>query len=164
LEPAQAGKSIQEMDQKELEEALPRLREEAEKAEEALRVAQQRVHEVTEDLYEVPTFIDVHEDRIVVDVRGKDKWFSYLSRLTFPIENVVRAEADPNVEWAIWRGWRVPGVRVPGVRFFDMHGHRDKTIVIWLRDERYDRLITEVQDPVEVAEKINAAVEAKSRS
>ena len=100
----------------------------------------------------------------MVDVRGMDKRFTYLSRLTFPLEHVIRAEADPNVEWAIWKGWRVPGVRVPGVRFYDMHGHRDKTIVIWLKDERYDRLITEVQDPVKVAEKINAAVGAQSRS
>jgi uncharacterized protein (DUF1778 family) len=55
-------------------------------------------------------------------------------------------------------------VRVPGVRFYDMHGHRDKTIVIWLKDETYDRLITEVQDPAEVVKKINEAVEARSSS
>jgi uncharacterized membrane protein len=164
LESAPTGKSIHEMDRRELEEALPRLREEVQKAEEALRVAQQRVYDVTEDLYEVPTFVEVYEDHIVVDVWGKDKWFSYLSRLTFPLEHVIRAEADPNIEWAIWRGWRVPGVHVPGVRFYDMHGHRDKVVVIWLRDERYDRLVTEVQDPVEVTEKINAAVGANSSS
>jgi hypothetical protein len=45
-----------------------------------------------------------------------------------------------------------------------MHGRRDKTIVIWLKDETYDRLITEVQDPAEVAEKINDAAGALSRS
>jgi hypothetical protein len=45
-----------------------------------------------------------------------------------------------------------------------MHGHRDKTIVIWLKDETYDRLITEVQDPAEVVKKINEAVEARSSS
>ncbi len=164
MEPVQTGKSIHEMDRTELEEALPRLREEVLKAEEALRAAQQRVHNVTEDLYEVPTFVEVHEDHIVVDIKGRDKVVTLLSRLTIPLDHVVRAEADPNVEWAVWRGWRVPGVRVPGVRFYDMHGHRDKTVVIWLKDETYDRLITEVQDPVETAEKINAAVDAKSRS
>ena len=41
MESAQPGKSIHEMDRKELEEALPRLREEVLKAEEALRIAQQ---------------------------------------------------------------------------------------------------------------------------
>jgi hypothetical protein len=34
--------------------------------------------------------------------------------------------------------------------------------VIWLKDETYDRLITEVQDPSEVANKINEALEARS--
>ena len=62
----------------------------------------------------------------------------------------------------MWRGWRVPGVHVPGVRFYEMHGHRDKTLVIWLKDETYDRIITEVQDPAEIAKKINEAVEARS--
>jgi uncharacterized protein (DUF1778 family) len=45
-----------------------------------------------------------------------------------------------------------------------MHGRRDKTIVIWLKDETYDRLISEVENPAEAVEKINAAVDAQSRS
>lgn len=85
-----------------------------------------------------------------------------LSSMRIPLEHVVRAEADPNVEWEVWRGCRIPGVKVPGVRFYAMHGRRDKTIVIWLKDESYDRLITEVQDPAEVVEKINDAVGTRS--
>ncbi|HEX2108234.1 MAG TPA: hypothetical protein VHF70_03030, partial [Rubrobacteraceae bacterium] len=155
---------IKDMDQKELEKELPRLREEAVKAEKALRVAQERLHEADPRLAKIPTFVEVHDDHLVVDRRGRDKMVKLLGRLTIPLDHVVRAEADPNIEWAVWRGWRVPGVRVPGVRFYDMHGHRDKTIVIWLKDETYDRLITEVQDPAEVVKKINEAVEARSSS
>jgi hypothetical protein len=162
MERAQTLQSIKEMDQKELAEALPRLREEAHKAEEALRVAQERLHEANHRLAKIPTFVEVHDDQLVVDRRGWDKMIKLLGRLTIPLEHVVRAEADPTIEWAVWRGWRVPGVRVPGVRFYDMHGHRDKTIVIWLKDETYDRLITEVEDPAEVVEKVNEAVEAQS--
>ena len=40
MERAQILESVKEMDEKELAEALPRLREEALKAEEALRIAQ----------------------------------------------------------------------------------------------------------------------------
>jgi uncharacterized protein (DUF1778 family) len=58
----------------------------------------------------------------------------------------------------------VPGVKVPGVRFYGVQGRRDKTMVIRLKDETYDRLITEVEDPAEAAEKINEAVAAPSRS
>ena len=155
-------KSIKDMDQKELEEELPRLREEAVKAEEALRVAQQRLHEADHRMAKIPTFVEVHEDRLVVDRRGTDKMFRVVGRLTIPLDHVVRAEADPNIEWSVWRGWRVPGVHVPGVRFYEMHGHRDKTLVIWLKDETYDRLITEVQDPAKIAKRINEAVEARS--
>jgi uncharacterized protein (DUF1778 family) len=54
----------------------------------------------------------------------------------------------------------VPGVKVPGVRFYAMRGRRDKTLVIWLKDETYERLVTEVDDPAEVAESINEAVGA----
>ena len=164
MERAQTLKSIKEMDQKELAQALPRLREEAHKAEEALRVAQERLHEADHRMAKILTFVEVHDDHLVVDRRGWDKMIKLLGRLTIPLEHVVRAEADPNIEWSVWRGWLVPGVRVPGVRFYEMHGHRDKTIVIWLKDETYDRLITEVQDPAEVVEKINEAVEARSSS
>ena len=150
------------MDLKELEEELPRLREEAAKAEEALRVAQEKLHDADRLLAKIPTFVEVHDDQLVVARRGWDKMFRLVGRLTIPLDHVVRAEADPNIEWSVWRGWRVPGVRVPGVRFYEMHGHRDKTIVIWLKDETYDRLITEVQDPAEVVKKINEAVEAQS--
>jgi hypothetical protein len=57
-----------------------------------------------------------------------------------------------------------PRRSVPGVRFYAMHGRRDKTLVIWLKDETYERLITEVEDPAEVAESINEAVSAATRS
>ena len=162
MERAQILQSVKEMDDKELAEALPRLREEVLKAEEALRVAQERLQAADHRLARIPTFVEVHEDRLVVDRRGMDKMFRLVGRLTIPLDHVVRAEADPNIEWSVWRGWRVPGVRVPGVRFYEMHGHRDKTLVIWLKDETYDRLITEVQDPAEVANKINEALEARS--
>jgi hypothetical protein len=162
MQRAQTLRSIKEMDQKELEEELPRLREQAAKAEEALRVAQERLHDADRQLAKIPTFVEVHDDQLVIYRRGWDKMVKLLGRLTIPLDHVVRAEADPNIEWSVWRGWRVPGVRVPGVRFYEMHGHRDKTIVIWLKDETYDRLITEVQYPAEVVKKINEAVEAQS--
>ena len=53
---------------------------------------------------------------------------------------------------------------MPGVRFYAMRGRRDKMLVIRLKDETYERLITEVDDPAEVAESINEAVGALSSS
>jgi hypothetical protein len=53
---------------------------------------------------------------------------------------------------------------VPGVRFYDVHGHRDKTVVIRLKDETYNRLVVEVEEPAEIVAKINDAVGASPRS
>jgi hypothetical protein len=93
----------------------------------------------------------------VVDVRGREKLLSMLSRLYIPLEHVQGAEADPEIEHTLWRGWRVPHVDVPSVRFYDVHGRADKTMVIHLQDETYERLIVEVQDPAEIVAKINDA-------
>ena len=100
----------------------------------------------------------------MVDVRGTEKAMTLLSRLRIPLEHVQGAEADPHIEHTLWRGWRIPGVHLPGVRFYDVHGHRDKTIVIHLKDETYGRLIVEVEDPAEVVARINDAVGATPQS
>jgi hypothetical protein len=153
-------KAIQDMDHEELEAALPKLREEAAKADARVHAAMERLAETAE----VPTYVEVHEDYLVVDVRGVERAMKLLSRLHIPLEHVRGAEADPEIEHTLWRGWRIPGVHLPGVRFYDVHGHRDKTIVIHLKDETYDRLIVEVRDPAEVVAKINDAAGASSRS
>jgi hypothetical protein len=157
---AQESKTIQDMNHEELVAALPRLREEAAKADARVHAAAERLRETAD----VPTYVDVHGDDLVVDVRGTEKAMRLLSRLRIPLEHVQGAEADPEIEHTLWRGWRIPGVHLPGVRFYDVHGHPDKTIVIHLKDETYGRLIVEVQDPAEVVAKINDAVGASSRS
>jgi hypothetical protein len=156
---AEENKAIQDMTHEEAAAMLPKLREEAAKAEARVHAAMERLAETAE----VPTYVEVHEDHLVVDVRGTEKAMKLLSRLRIPLEHVQGAEADPEVEHTLWRGWRIPGVHLPGVRFFDVHGHRDKTVVIRLKDETYERLIVEVEDPTEVVAKINDAVGASRR-
>ncbi len=155
---------IKEMDLADLEETLPRLQEEAVRAEEALRVAQEKIREDAGRRTPVPSFVEVHGDQLVVNIKTRDKKFMLLSSIRIPLAHVVGAEAEPKVPWEVWRGWRVPGVKVPGVRFYACYGRRDKTLVISLKDETYERLITEVDDPAKVAETINDAVNALARS
>ena len=157
-------RDIKEMDPADLEEALPRLQEEAVRAEEALRFAQERIREDAGRRTPVPSFVEVHGDQLVLNMKTRDKRFMLLSSLRIPLAHVVGAEAEPKVPWEVWRGWRVPGVNVPGVRFYACYGRRDKTLVISLKDEAYERLITEVDDPVKVADAINEAVGALARS
>ena len=155
---AQAIQSIKQMDKKDLQQALPALKEEVAEAQEALRVAQERLHEAKVRLSKVSSYVEVQGDHLLVNVKTRDKQIMLLSSMKIPLEHVIRAEADPNVEWEVWRGCRLPGIKVPGVQFYAMHGRRDKTLVIYLEHESCERLITEVEDPVEVAQKINEAV------
>ena len=157
---AEESKAIEDMNHEELLAALPKFREEAAKADTRVHAAAERIRETAD----VPTYVEVHGDHLVVDVTGTEKAMKLLSRLHIPLEHVQGAEADPEIEHTLWRGWRIPGVHLPGVRFYDVHGHRDKTIVIHLKDDTHDRLIVEVQDPAEVVAKINDAVGASSRS
>jgi hypothetical protein len=157
---AEQNKAIEDMDHEELVAALPKLREEAARTDARVHAAADRLAETAE----VPTYVEVHGDHLVIDVRGVEKAMKLLSRLRIPLEHVQGAEADPEIEHTLWRGWRIPGVHLPGVRFYDVHGHRDKTIVIRLKDETYDRLIVEVPDPAEVVAKINDAVGSSPRS
>ena len=156
---AEQNKAIEDMDHEELVAALPKLREEAARTDARVHAAADRLAETAE----VPTYVEVHGDHLVIDVRGVEKAMKLLSRLHIPLEHVQGAEADPEIEHTLWRGWRIPGVHLPGVRFYDVHGHRDKTIVIRLKDETYDRLIVEVADPGEVVAKINTALGASPR-
>jgi hypothetical protein len=157
---AEENKAIRDMTHEEATAALPRLREEAARADARVHAAMERIA----DTAEVSTYVEIHEDHLVVDVRGTEKAMTLLSRLRIPLEHVRGAEADPEIEHTLWRGWRIPGVHLAGVRFFDVHGHRDKTIVIRLKDEAYDRLIVEVPEPAEIVAKINDALGASRRS
>jgi hypothetical protein len=156
----QENKAIQDMTHEEVATALPKLREEAAKADARVHAAMERLDETAE----VPTYVEVHEDHLVVNIRGIERSMSLLSSLRIPLEHIQGAEADPEIEHTLWRGWRLPGVHVPGVRFYDVHGHRDKTVVIHLKDETYNRLVVEVEEPAEIVAKINDAVGASPRS
>jgi hypothetical protein len=81
----------------------------------------------------------------------------------------------------MWRGWvfgrpgfwrsrifgedgghRAPD---PGVRFYNpRHSCAGKAVVVRLRDEDYERLVVEVEDPEGAVERINRAVGAPARA
>lgn len=152
--------AIQDMTHEEVAAALPKLREEAAEASARVEAAMERLAETGE----VPTYVEVHGDDLLVNIRGAEAAMNFLGTLRIPLEHVRGAEADPEIEHTLWRGWRLPGVHVPGVRFYDVHGRHDKTIVIHLKDETYDRLVVEVQEPAEILARINEAVGASSGS
>ena len=102
--------------------------------------------------------VELDEDTLSIHVMGMDRLWALRSRLEIPLSHVSGAEADPEVAGRWWQGIRSGGTQVPGVItagtfhqegervFWDVHDP-EKAIVIRLRDERYARLVIEVEDP-----------------
>jgi hypothetical protein len=103
------------------------------------------------------TRVTVEGDQLVVEIEGLDKLWAVKSRLSIPLVNVVGAVADPGVGDE-HKGLRAPGTHLPGVIvagtyythgervFWDVHDPA-KAVVITLTNQRYARLVVEVDDP-----------------
>lgn len=113
--------------------------------------------------------LSIDEGKLTLHVRGADKLWALKSSLEIPLVHVAAVRADPEVARGWYHGIRMPGTSVPGVItagtfyqhgqrvFWDVH-HPEKTIVIELRDERYNELIVEVADPQAAVQLIQNAM------
>jgi hypothetical protein len=112
--------------------------------------------------------VSIDDGDLVVDVQGMDKLWALKSRLTIPLAHVRGATADPGIVRE-GKGIRAPGTRVPGVIVagtFHDDGERvfwdvrdaAKAVVIQLDDERYARLVIEVDDPSSTVDLIEGAL------
>ena len=102
--------------------------------------------------------IEKNNGNFIFTIRGIHKLWALKSELSIPAEHIITAY--PNTQHLhVPLGWRMPGTSVPGlieagtfigrdgVIFCDITNH-SKSIVIELRNEHYDKLIIEVEDPV----------------
>jgi len=121
--------------------------------------------------------LSISGGNLELQVQGADKLWALKSSLEIPLRHVAGIRADPSVAHGWWHGIRLPGTNIPGVLtagtfyqhgkrvFWDVHNPKN-TVVIELRDERYDELIVEVADPQLTVELVRAALpdsnEAKS--
>jgi hypothetical protein len=113
--------------------------------------------------------LTIRDGMLVLNVEGMDKLWALKSSLEIPLKHVVGVRADPEVARGWWHGIRMPGTNIPGVLtagtfyqdgkrvFWDVHDP-EKTVVIDLRDERYNELIVEVENPVMAAEMVRAGL------
>lgn len=101
--------------------------------------------------------VNIDGDTLVVEMEGLDKLWALKSRLEIPLENVRGATIDPGIVREP-KGIRAPGTHLPGVLVagtFHVNGQRvfwdvrdpSKAVVIELADERYARLVVQVDDP-----------------
>ncbi|MDX3387545.1 hypothetical protein PV682_39800 [Streptomyces niveiscabiei] len=101
--------------------------------------------------------IRIDGGNLVVVIEGLDKLWAFKGSLTIPLANVRGATADPGISTDP-KGIRAPGSHVPGVitaGTFHQDGEKifwdvkdpSKAVVIELSDERYTRLVLQVDDP-----------------
>ena len=115
---------------------------------------------------EVVNTVEVRGDTLVVNVKKRNFSSMFWPTMTIPLDHVLGAQADPEIERKLWRAW-VFGtsgeycVPEPGVRFYNSrHVGAHKAIVIRLQEEGCERLVVEVEDPEGVLERINREVGA----
>ena len=106
---------------------------------------------------------------LVLHVRGADRLWAFKGSLEIPLQHIVAIRADPSIARGWRHGLRFPGTSIPGVItagtfyqdgnkvFWDVHDP-DKTVVIELKDERYDKLIVEVAEPNAAVDLVGAAL------
>ena len=113
--------------------------------------------------------LSIAEGKLTLHVRGADKLWAFKSSLEIPLVHIAGVRADPKAARGWYHGIRMPGTNVPGVItagtfyqdgkrvFWDVH-NPDNTVVIELKDERYNELIVEVADPKAAVELVKAAL------
>jgi hypothetical protein len=112
--------------------------------------------------------VEIAQDALIVHLVGMDRLFALRSRLEVPLSHVAGAEVDPEEARRRWHGIMERGIWVPGpitagtfyqdgeLVFWDVHDP-EKTVVIHLKDERYRRLVIEVEDPEATVAQVNEA-------
>jgi hypothetical protein len=114
--------------------------------------------------------IDPEKKNLVLEMEGLDKLWTLRSHLEIPLANVLDVHlTDPDIVKGWWKGVRAPGIHIPdslvagtfyqdGKRiFWDVKSHQ-KAIVIDLKDERYNELIVEVENPAKEVEQIKSVI------
>ena len=111
----------------------------------------------------------VEGDRVRFEVEGWDQLWALKSQLEIPLAHIKSVRADPEPARGWWHGVRLPGTQIPGLLtagsfyqsegfvFYDVHDP-ERTVVIELDHEHYQRLVIEVESPAEVVKTLNSAI------
>lgn len=118
--------------------------------------------------------ISIEGDRIKFDVEGWDRLWALRSQLSIPLAHISEVAIDPDAARGWWHGLRLLGTQVPGlitagtfyqsggIVFYDVHDP-ERTIVLELDHEAYERLIVEVEDPEAAVARIKSAIGTASK-
>lgn len=113
--------------------------------------------------------LSIDDGKLHIHVRGADRLWAFKSSLEIPLAHIAGVRSDPDAARGWFHGIRMPGTNVPGVItagtfyehgqrvFWDVHDPQN-SIIIELRDERYQELIVEVPDPLLAIDLIRQAM------
>jgi hypothetical protein len=112
--------------------------------------------------------VKIEGKNIVFEIHGVDVILALKRTITISLEHVVSVSTD-KVPWEPFQQLKVAGTSFPGVikdglylsndglLFFEMH-HPDKCITVSLNNEKYKKIIFEVQNKESVAKTIRDAI------
>jgi hypothetical protein len=111
--------------------------------------------------------VTIEGKNIIFEIHGVDTILALKRSITIPLEHVVSVSTD-KVPWEPFQQLKVAGTNLPGVikdglylsdglLFFEMH-HPDKCITVSLNNEKYKKIIFEVEDKESVAKVIRDAI------
>jgi hypothetical protein len=115
--------------------------------------------------------LEIADNKLIVHIRGVDKFFALASQLEVPLEHISSVEVNPSEAHQVWHGLRMGGTNLPGVitagrflqsgewAFWDVHDP-NSAIAIYLHDDSYARVVIGVDNPEAAASTIRAAIGA----
>jgi hypothetical protein len=115
--------------------------------------------------------VEVVGDQLVIRLDRADRLWSFRSELQVPLAHIRGVEVDPERARVPWNGLPVrdagswaPGVVAAGTlrdegewAFWDVHDP-GRAVIIHLADERFARLVIEVDDPAATTASISQAI------
>jgi len=108
--------------------------------------------------------VSFSDTNMMLTVKGLHKLWAFKSKIEIPLDQVAGASADPE-DVGHPKGVRAHGTRIPGLItagtyrakgskvFWDVR-NKKKAIEIDLKNNAYDRLVVEVDDPQETVDHI----------
>jgi len=116
--------------------------------------------------------VEITDGRLVIRLDRSDRLWAFHSELAVPLDHVAGVEVDPEQARVPWSGLPVrdPGSWASGVlaagsirqkgewAFWDVCDP-ERAVIIHLADERYTRLVIEVDDPAATAATIRQAID-----
>ncbi|MGH7755598.1 MAG: hypothetical protein ACREM8_04845 [Vulcanimicrobiaceae bacterium] len=118
------------------------------------------------------TRIELDAETLVVHVQGLDRLWAFKSELRIPLAHVSGVAPAEDEARERRHGIRAPGTHLPGVItagtfyeredrvFWDVHAP-ERAIAISLHDDRFAKLVIEVEDPAGEIGRIDAALAAR---